>query len=1064
MQRNIKKKMTAQELCNSYAAGHRDFSNIILKNQSLRDADLRGANFSGANLKQTNFKRAKLQDTNFSRAKLQVVDFSRANLTAANFSQAETIDLPHWGRIFILVLLIISTFGSFLLLLPFLLPFRGIWLRTTKFNQSNLNSTNFRAAKLKQIDFSKSLNLEKVNFHSAWLQRANFRGLNLEKSDFSSAKLYDTNFSKTTLRKANFQHSKSGVHFNFGNSLLKAISLSLGGFLIAPILAMFLCLPLHIQVTVTQTDIQYSFIFTYIVILLVGFFHFLSTGLYKNMDEALTGIGFMVGSILLVMTNQPIIITLTWFIILVGVIRIIQILLKENPLASKLILLLLSVTFVALIYNYNYIRTLDWTPIETTIVFLIMLIPMSIRIAVTIAEIELISGWGKWISSLISIALFLVVNTFLVVTKFFINVFFGGSDPIGIIYVTTVTTGSILLGTYIGLQTIKDNPNYRVIRDRAVSFCHWLSRFGTQFRGSNLTLADFSFASLKNADFTNANLTHAVWYKVRQLQYARFGRNNYLRYPQIRQILTQQTSHFPRQSRHIRKWILIYRNWPKVLKKLIHACLTKKPYKLSKNFDKCDLRGIRLSCPRSSPYSDNLPDQSLRHQPFNLSHASFEEADLRHSDLRGANLRGVNFIGAQLDQADLSGSDITDACIQNWQITPETNFEQVRCKRLQLEKKISQDIEPASKNFNEGESLNFSKLQTLIIPVEDQRKLDELKSEFAKLNLIRNRINRKYYITQQANRASDSYGIDSELYCKMFEDYRREKVQVQRQQSWYQSILWFKIEPWIEKINQLTQELDIFPLLENLGRLSILIAVITFINSILKPDVDIEKQYRPWEIIHSDTQQKVRGVSRYALEQLQAEGSSLENLQAPNVDLQRINLSNLNLSYANLKGAKLQEADLKGANLKNANLSGAKLQEADLKGANLKNANLSGAKLQKAELNTYNPYINFDSPKGLIPTIFKQDTNLREADLTEADLTEADLTGADLTRADLTGADLTGADLTGADLTRADLTGADIAYANLQDISWNKRTNWKKVKGCETARNIPEELKQKLGL
>jgi uncharacterized protein YjbI with pentapeptide repeats len=61
-------------------------------------------------------------------------------------------------------------------------------------------------------------------------------------------------------------------------------------------------------------------------------------------------------------------------------------------------------------------------------------------------------------------------------------------------------------------------------------------------------------------------------------------------------------------------------------------------------------------------------------------------------------------------------------------------------------------------------------------------------------------------------------------------------------------------------------------------------------------------------------------------------------------------------------------------------------------------------------------------------------------------------------------ANLIGASLFGAHLSVANLDGANLNKANLEYISWDKDTNWQNVKGLETARNVPEKLKQQLGL
>ena len=115
--------------------------------------------------------------------------------------------------------------------------------------------------------------------------------------------------------------------------------------------------------------------------------------------------------------------------------------------------------------------------------------------------------------------------------------------------------------------------------------------------------------------------------------------------------------------------------------------------------------------------------------------------------------------------------------------------------------------------------------------------------------------------------------------------------------------------------------------------------------------------------------------------------------------------------------SKLQ-LNLKGANLQNANL-----YWADLNGARLYGCNLSGAKLIGASLQN------------------------------------ADLVGADLKNAKLRKADLREAKLYGTKLDGANLEATDLA-----NISFNDRTIWPTPEAVAKAKNIPEELKKKLGI
>ncbi|MGB7441207.1 MAG: pentapeptide repeat-containing protein [Coleofasciculaceae cyanobacterium] len=65
---------------------------------------------------------------------------------------------------------------------------------------------------------------------------------------------------------------------------------------------------------------------------------------------------------------------------------------------------------------------------------------------------------------------------------------------------------------------------------------------------------------------------------------------------------------------------------------------------------------------------------------------------------------------------------------------------------------------------------------------------------------------------------------------------------------------------------------------------------------------------------------------------------------------------------------------------------------------------------------------------------------------------------------DLIRADLRGADLRGADLSSAELRGADFSRADLSEVIWSEETKWENSLGFETAVNVPDSLKQKLGL
>jgi hypothetical protein len=134
------------------------------------------------------------------------------------------------------------------------------------------------------------------------------------------------------------------------------------------------------------------------------------------------------------------------------------------------------------------------------------------------------------------------------------------------------------------------------------------------------------------------------------------------------------------------------------------------------------------------------------------------------------------------------------------------------------------------------------------------------------------------------------------------------------------------------------------------------------------------------------------------------------------------------LSCINLKGINLSHVNLWGVDLGGADFSDASLYRASFIEANLKGANFSHADLSFAAFNI--------------------------SDLSEANLNKADLGGTSFNETNLTGANL----------SDTELLGTDLSDANLKDIYWNEMTNWDFVEGLESAKNVPEALKQQLGL
>ncbi|MBD2729459.1 pentapeptide repeat-containing protein [Nostoc sp. FACHB-892] len=195
------------------------------------------------------------------------------------------------------------------------------------------------------------------------------------------------------------------------------------------------------------------------------------------------------------------------------------------------------------------------------------------------------------------------------------------------------------------------------------------------------------------------------------------------------------------------------------------------------------------------------------------------------------------------------------------------------------------------------------------------------------------------------------------------------------------------------------------------------------------------------------------------------------NLYSANLnhaDLCRADLSGADLSHAILNGTNLSDTILFSTNLSNAILMAADLSYAKLNGAKLNNARLNGAMFLGADLSGVDlsgVILNEADLSGVI---------LSEADLSGADLTDAILFGTDFSYANLNSANLSGSNLSGAMLNGADLShsnlsyailgGADLSDANMEKMTWGKKQQWEGVRGLETAVNVPEALKEELGL
>ena len=143
-------------------------------------------------------------------------------------------------------------------------------------------------------------------------------------------------------------------------------------------------------------------------------------------------------------------------------------------------------------------------------------------------------------------------------------------------------------------------------------------------------------------------------------------------------------------------------------------------------FKRSDVRFIGANLLRANLSDANLSGQDL--SGFNLSRTNFSRADLSNTNFSGQNLSRANFSGANLAQANLCGTllqlaifvsaslqevNLTGACIQDWNINAETDFEGVICDYIFLkwdeknQKGIERRPSDPNRNFAPGDFERF---------------------------------------------------------------------------------------------------------------------------------------------------------------------------------------------------------------------------------------------------------------------------------------------------------------------------------------------------------------------
>ena len=719
------------------------------------------------------------------------------------------------------------------------------------------------------------------NFQNKNLRGQSFKGEELSKADFSNAQLQGANFSEANLQGVIFNKAKlqgaifskadlKDAHFNCAEFGLVLSWKFIGG-----IGLLFLSFILGVMMPFLTSWFLYEYLQSFLGFedpqrllffsVVLLFLGFIIVNLGQGMGVALWIVVMSIIAMLFAVISQPVIVGVAWVLVLA-----VALILAANLfiiLPIKFSILISSILFIlgGVLFFGYEALSYDFFNSFRTLKLLSVAVCFFVIVTIGIAFV-IIKGGFIGLHRILAVMIAVLIPAGLAVTFF--------SQGISVLDVEELFpligwSLGIVLAIYIGVHALDDDPRYVFIRDISLN----MGALGnTGFQDADLTNVKFNQATLQHIDLRGAILTYTEWHGAKKLAHARVGRS-YLQSPQVRKLVVGNSGE-------------------------------------KKNFDQLDLSGIKLLNAR-------------------LASASFigtnlAGADLQNADLSNANLVETNLKGANLEKATLDG-----ACVENWYIAENTNLDNINCDYLYLRRPTLGDSDRLREPKDEREKLTdekWNKLKERFISTE--KKLDPFYRDFAELYLIRNNIIREYHLIAKAKVAEQNESIPLDSYRQMFKDYCRQKIENEWHKSTWRSIF-SRLEHWIEKVNSLISEMDIFPVLGRLSELSVVIAVILFINQILSQK--LISQYRGWEIINS-AEDRTHGGVVITLKNWKKHGGSLHGIVANNTDLRDINLSNADLTYADFSSANLYGANLYGANLYGANLSGANLSDANLIG------------------------------------------------------------------------------------------------------------------------------------
>ncbi len=247
-----------------------------------------------------------------------------------------------------------------------------------------------------------------------------------------------------------------------------------------------------------------------------------------------------------------------------------------------------------------------------------------------------------------------------------------------------------------------------------------------------------------------------------------------------------------------------------------------------------------------------------------------------------------------------------------------------------------------------------------------------LLDRFREINDFKDLSQQEYELYQLAKQ----YEMSLETLEKIFVLYQ-EKTERERLKSNIPLVgsLLVQLESWLDRIHHSLKMMAIFPILEQLAKLSLIVGLVLFITECTgrsneRNSQRLQTHYEAWNIIKThEEKDRSSGGRKEAIEYLSNEGIDLSGTNLINANLERIKINQtpvilkmfglnhqkIRFLWINLENAVLNEGDFSDsllyfANFKQAQLWKTKFNNSALARANFEGADLEGANLENADL------------------------------------------------------------------------------------------------------------------